>query len=274
MKRYVLLAVFLPVLLTAGCGRGNKAEQMYEKINVFDNVTVEISGIAPCAKAEVKLLEEVPWYDEKDFSLSKSEEIKNGDIITVSCNITDETFNENGYERVLAEKTYIVPEFDMYINDMQQLSKETLSDIVNEEFQLLKADTESSQDRMLYRITGNANYLFQYNKEWLEQAEVCKIALCTPTDYQDDSKDKNIVYVFLKVIAANSDYKEEGYAAFEYKNVVLTGGGTLYTNYGTEKKEYITMSDYEELYKMLVEPKMGEYYVGTSDGASFDKFEN
>lgn len=265
MKIRSFLAVsLLAVILMGGCGRNR--EPVYEKINVFDNVTVEISGIAPYARAEVKLLEDVSWYDLEDFSLSKSEEIKNGDIITVSCNVPIEEARAAGYELILENKTYIVPPIDMYINDLNQLCGDILTEIVEEEMQAIREDTENLEERMLYRLTGNSNYLFQYNKEWIESAEVYKVILCTPMDYQNPECEKNIIYVVLKAVAANSDYKEDGYFVFEYRNAIITGDGMMYVNHENAKEAYYASSEYEELYQLLVESKAGQYYVGMMDG--------
>lgn len=264
--RIILAASLLMVMLFVGCDKSKASQPVYEKINVFDNVTVEISGIAPYAKAEVKLLEEVSWYDETDFSLSKSRSIKNGDLITVSCDVPAERLKEAGYELVLEHKIYAVPNFDMYVNDLMQLSGGALSEIIEEEMQIISVDTENSEGRMLYRLTGNSNYLFQYNKEWIEDAGVYKVILCTPMDYQNTDLSKNIIYIVLKAVAANSDYKEEGYFVFEYKDAIISADGTMYVNHGNAERNYYASSDYDELYQMLVELKTGEYYVGTMDG--------
>jgi hypothetical protein len=126
-------------------------------------------------------------------------------------------------------------------------------------------DTENTEDRMLYRLTGNTNYLFQYNKEWVDDISAMQVILCTPMSYENSGVKKNIIYVVLQAVVANSDYSEEGYFFFEYENGILSGDGTLYINHANPQQRYSCSSEYEELYNLLICPLQEDYYIGTME---------
>lgn len=266
-KIYTVISIILFSIFITACK--TEKETTYQVIDVFQYVNVTVSGIAPYVKAQLEVSELPEWMKDVEYYIDKTEGIKNDDVITVTCSLTDEKANEAGYRMAARQKIYYVKDVDQYINSTDQLENELMGDIINEEAEVICKDTENTEDRMLYRLTGKANYLFQYNKEWVEGAEVKDIFLLTPMNYNDETLEKNIIYVVLKAVVSNSDYSEEGYFFFRYDNGIITKDNTLYLNHQAQETRYYCESDYDELYNMLIAPLTQNYYIGNADTGNF-----
>lgn len=261
-------------LVMVGCTKSNdnaesvntqieqKNNQEKKQIDIFSYVEVNISGIAPYATAEIILNSEFDWLKESMFSMDKKENIINGDIIKIECNISDEVLNDNGYECGSKSKEYYVEGLDEYVSRIENLTVSDFDNIVADDIEIIENKTKQLDTRMMYELTGKTNYLFQYNNENLESAKLYNIILATQAQL-DDKEDINRLYLVYEVVVDNVDYKEEGYFFFDYKNIVSDSEGTIHVKDNTTNKPYYCASEYEELYNLLVTPLEDKYYIGT-----------
>lgn len=247
------------------CSCGKNAGKKYEALDVFEYVSVNVTGIAPYASAQLEVSSELPWINEESFTIDKTDNIKNDDVITVICTISDDTAHAEGYNIVNKEKLYYVKNADQYVNDVEQLSGDILQDIVDEDAEFICDSTEKTDTRMLYELTGKSNYLFQYNKEWVDDLAVKDIILLTPMNYDNDGIKKNIVYIIFDAVVSNSDYSEKGYYFFRYDDAIISGSGELYLNHSDPESRYLCSSEYDEIYNLLIEPLKNDYYIGSVD---------
>lgn len=264
----VILICMLAGMTVTGCKKAEDVSEknlQYDTMDVFNYVTVDISGIAPYATAVLHITDGPEWLDEQAFELSKNENIKNGDVIEAQCLVSEETANQWGYHIVNLHKIYYVQKLDQYINDVAQISGTALQDIVDENIRLICEDTEDLKDRMIYKMTGKSNYLFQYNKEWVEDVSIKEVILCSPMDYTAQGLEKNVIFVVYDVVLSNADYQEAGSFFFRYDNGIISGDGQLFLKYTGQEQQYYCDSNYEELYHRLIGSLEGQYYVGRAD---------
>lgn len=264
LKKNICTGLILLMIL-AVCACGNNSGKKYDALDVFEFVTVNVTGIAPYASAQLEVSTELSWINEDSFTIDKTDNIKNDDVITVVCTISDDIAHEEGYNIINKQKLYYVKNVDRYVNNVEQLSGDILQGIIDEDSEFICDSTEKTDTRMLYELTGKSNYLFQYNKEWVDDLTIKDIILLTPMNYDNDGIKKNIVYIIFEAVVSNNDYSEKGYYFFRYDDAIISGNGELYINHSDPESRYMCASEYEEIYNMLIEPLKGDYYVGGVD---------
>lgn len=232
-----------------------------ELLDVFEDVKVEVTGTAPIATAQVVNESDNEFIKNLEFVLDKTENIERGDILNVTCSVDDEAAYALGYVVLEKEKSYCADYIDSYMFDEALMDRDVLSEVVNEAQDTVISSTEDTHSRMLYKITENTNYLFQYNKEWVENIEVKEIKLLKMQDLASYSADLpvNKLYIILYAYVTNADYGSDGYFCFEYDNVVLKADNTLQINHENPELRFLCNDDYDELMEQVYSLNQIEY---------------
>lgn len=234
-----------------------------ELIDLFADISVNVQGIAPFATASIENKSTNPYIQGLVYTLDKTTGFNAGDVLNVTCNATKDSAGEYGYVFLEAIKGYSTAGIDAYIKYASEIDMNTLAEVVAEAENTVKSEAEDSQSRMLYKVTGSSNYLFQYNKEWIDSVEVTEIKLLTLADdnnYTTLGMPVNKLYVIFKAYVTNADHGNDGYFCFEYDNLVKKGDSTLEIKHDNPQLRYLCDDDYNQLMEK-VEKNNNDYYV-------------
>jgi len=93
----------------------------------FEGVELSYSGISPRGNAQIQYVGE--YLCAEDFSISESENIKNGDILTVKLELKDEWYYLSNFGAIPAEytKQFVVSGMDEYICSVDSVPEESLT---------------------------------------------------------------------------------------------------------------------------------------------------
>lgn len=240
-------------------------------IDVFADVDVEVYGISPQAEALVTNNSDNEYVQTLKFRFDNNADtisgVKSGDTLNVICNIDKEEATKNGYIVLENERTFTVGVLDAYVDKAEDIDvEETFNNsIVKEDVEVIHTQTEDMQFRMLYKASGNTNYLFQYNKEWVENVEFYDAKLLVKKEASMEEP-YNYIYVIYKAYVTNADYGEEVYFFFEYSNAVTAADGTFMLAHNDEELRYSCDTDYEELYQLKIASKSEKYDISDVSG--------
>lgn len=221
-----------------------------ELLDLFQDVVVTVKGTAPLAEASIENKSTNEYIKGLTFTLDKTTGFKAGETLTVSCNADAETAKEYGYVFLNTTHSYKTDGMDAYVEEPEELKAEELSEVVLEAENTVISETEGSQMRMLYKVTGSSNYLFQYNKEWIDSIELYEMKLLTISDItqvQQSGASYNKLYVIFKAYVTNADHGSDGYFCFEYNNLIKKADGTLVIRHDNQNMRYLCDDDYNEL---------------------------
>lgn len=221
-----------------------------ELLDLFADITVQVKGTAPFATASIENKSSNEFIKSLTFTLDKTTGFEAGEYLTVSCNVSQETVKEQGYVILQTTKAYDTTGIASYVRNGEEISAGDLKPVIEEAENTVISDTEGSQRRMLYRVTGSTNFLFQYNKEWIDSIELYDMQLLTCNDVSqitDETVPYNMLLVVFKAYVTNADHGSDGYFCFAYSNLVKNGDGSLSVNHDNQNMRYMCDDNYEEL---------------------------
>lgn len=232
-----------------------------ELLDVFEGVNVKVTGIAPFAKAEIVNESTNDYVRSLEYTLDKTDNITKNDVINVKCIMNDDDAHALGYVVLNKEKSFNADKIDSYFFDNSQVDNDTLSLVIDEAKGVVETSTEDSQTRMLYKITGSSNFLFQYNKEWIDSIEVKEVLLLKQQDISvyDNTVPVNKLLIVFKAYVTNADHGNDGYFCFEYDNVMQKADGTLQINHDNPEKRFMCSDDYDKLMEQIFSRNKIEY---------------
>lgn len=233
-----------------------------EVLDLFADVFVNVKGTAPLAEASVENKSTNEYIQGLTFTLDKTTGFRAGEALTVSCNADVDAAKELGYVIMNTSHSYMTDGMDAYVENQEDLDMEELSQVVLEAENTVNSETEGSQMRMLYKVTGSSNYLFQYNKEWIDSIELYEIKLLTARDMtqvQQSGAPYNKLYVIFKAYVTNADHGSDGYFCFEYNNLIKKADGSLLMKHDNQNLRYLCDDNYEELMETVRESCIAEY---------------
>lgn len=186
-----------------------------EVFNPIDYVTVSFEGVSPFATAK---LDVSPCDCSMAFSLDYSDNLTNGDVVTVTLNdsylTSVETYCEqNNYILGETSATYTAEDLDEYLVSVDQLT-----------------------DDMISMMSEQAiNVFYAYTSGWEEEAELVSIeydgVYFLNSRYPDNlwnKNDMNHCYIILCVTASNpTDGEFVYYFYVEYSGLIMKNDGTL-----------------------------------------------
>lgn len=102
------------------------------QINPFNDLAVSFSGISPNGYLEYYYVGDNSYIGTYSFYVDKRDSLKNGDIITISIDFSDEDTLYNGYVLSQKEKQYVVEGLEEYIDSYSDLPSDFLEELKKE----------------------------------------------------------------------------------------------------------------------------------------------
>ena len=229
-------------------------------VDIFSKVELVIAGISPKAYANVVNRWEEEYLKNVSFTIDKPADIRIGDVITVTCNITDSELITAGISIVSRTKQYKVDKINAYVQDSTQIQKELLQAVVAEAQETIDSETENLVFRMLYKASGDSAYLFQYNTEWVNTCELTNAVFLYKKEYAESTV-QNYIYLFFKANISNGTSTENVYFSFEYPDSIMTTDGNFSMNHSDLTNRYICGMDLNDVYGRVVLSKESGYTI-------------
>lgn len=243
------------------------------KVDPFDGLTVSFDGKSPSVRVNFDYDGKEDFINSYDFRADTDDEVRLGDKITVTCDISDYTLKEEGVQLTSTTKEYTVENVDAYF--------ETLADVESEALEDLKKETEDV-------ITS----YFAEQKDHIKQD-----GLTYEGCYLLTSKDGDAWYGYNKayvIYSANVSSKEKGsdkkfettkvYFPVKFKEVIKAQDGKItwerYSYDGIQGETELEFgwrnvkgyTDGKDMYEELISPDKAEYNYEIS--ASLQSFGN
>ena len=182
--------------------------------DVFDGLTVEFSGVSPDGEAEIT---SVPTLDfDVYYSLDASENLSNGDIVTVTAEYDNDEAIEAGYVVETTSRTYEVEGLLSYLTDANDITKKNLKPAKEyiKKYELAKTANYAEDDIDIFEFDYKGYYFL------------------TPTS--ENASYKNILCLVYKF---HCKYNENAglmrgkeydiYKTFVYRDIMILNNGSL-----------------------------------------------
>lgn len=222
------------------------------EIDVFKDLEVLVTGTAPYAFVTYTNKSDDPYIRNLEYVIEgRNSGLKNGDVITIRCMLDADTAELYYYYTDVTTMNYTVEGLDSYIYDSAELDSTVLSDIADECAEVIYDDTADTTTRMLYRLSGSSNYLYQDNNEWVDSLKLNQVIFLSRSCEGTSPYENIILYVFEATIA-NNHYTENGYYIFEYTNAIRNGEGEFLIGRNDPQLRYICGQNFDELYDELI----------------------
>ena len=242
-----------------------------QEIDVFKDLEVEVTGIAPYAFVTYTNNSTDPYIKNLEYVIEgKTAGLENGDVITIRCMIDEKTAELYYYYTDVTTMNYTVEGLDTYIYDSSQLDKEVLSDIAAQCADTIRSETDDTTTRMLYRLTGSSNYLYQDNNEWVDNIKLNQVVFLSRSAQGASPYENVILYVFEAAIA-NNNYTEYGFFIFEYTNAIRSGDGEFMIGRNNPELRYVCGLDFDELYNDIVKDMEYQYSSQLLEGITLEE---
>lgn len=224
-------------------------------LDLFADIVVNVQGTAPLAVASVENKSSNEYIKGLTYTLDKTTGFRAGEELVVSCNADKETAKEQGYVFLNTTHVYKTDGVDAYVEAEEEIDFTVLSEVIQEAKNTVIRETEGSQRRMLYKVTGSSNFLFQYNKEWIDSIELLEVKLFTCSDIgqYDKTMPYNKLLVVFKAYVTNADHGSDGYFCFEYDNLMNKGDGSFLLRHDNQELRYLCDNQYDELMERVMQ---------------------
>lgn len=243
-----------------------------ELLDLFADISVRVTGTAPLATAFVENNSANGFIRNLAFTLDKETGFMPGDTLTVSCDVSQDMAREQGYVVLNTTKEYDTSGIPAYVGNGEELRPQDLKPVIEEAQNTVISETEGSQRRMLYRVTGNTNFLFQYNKEWVDSIALHDMQLFTCIDtaqITDETVPYNTLLIVFKAYVTNADHGSDGYFCFAYNNLVKNADGSILIKHDNPQMRYMCDDNLEELMAKVSETILPIY---AQNGVNIAKF--
>ena len=230
------------------------------EIDLFSQVEVTFAGISPKAFVIVTNKWEEEYLSTLSFTVDRSENIAKGDTVTIQCEADKAELGRHGY---LADETEIPVTADglsVYAENKDQLEESVMSVIQKEVFDTIVSQTEDNTFRMLYRASGNDEFLRNDNVESAADLELMDIYFLKRRNGADAVKD-NYVYYVCSANISNSETWETVYFVFEYSDGYVTSDGKYDIIHDNNDKRYDCSLNYESLIEEKIMNKEETYDI-------------
>lgn len=195
-----------------------------EKFDPFNGLEVKYSGLAPYGTAEIDY--DGDDLDVSDFDCDNTENLKNGDKVTVYLSNTDMEYYADSIGKVpdKISKEYTVSGLDEYVTSYDSLTKDFLDDVKKEaEDEIYSYGARSFGQNMSMNNLEYAGYIFSTVKDTAEPDSF--------TYYDTYSEYYNSLYVIYKGDVSNlfgSSGTTKVYYPVQFANILKSGDSLSY----------------------------------------------
>lgn len=228
-------------------------------ISLFDNVDVMFAGISPEATVNISNNWEDEYLSGLTFTADKTTEIKFGDSVNVTCDVTYEDIARHGYLAEKLEQSYDADKLPSFATNVSQIDSKVIEQVKKEVLETIVSETSVNTFHMLYKATKDVSFLYHVNNETCTDSKVTGVYFLSGNGQQTDAN--NYIYVFASAVISDSEDSRTVYFAFSYSNTYLNVDGTFDMNHDNENKRYICSDDYEALYEECVGSRSNSYSI-------------
>lgn len=228
-------------------------------ISLFDNVDVMFAGISPEATVNISNNWENEYLSGLTFTADKTEGIKFGDTVNVTCNATYEDIARHGYLVEKLEQSYDADKLPSFATNVSQVDSKVIEQVKKEVLETIASETSVNTFHMLYKATKDVSFLYHVNNETCMDSKVTGVYFLSGNGQQTDAN--NYIYVFASAVISDSEDSRTVYFAFSYSNTYLNVDGTFDMNHDNENKRYICSDNYEALYEECVGSRSSSYSI-------------
>lgn len=228
-------------------------------ISLFDNVDVMFAGISPEATVNISNNWEDEYLSGLTFTADKTEGIKFGDTVNITCNATYEDIARHGYLAEKLEQSYDADKLPSFATNVSQVDSKVIEQVKKEVLETIASETSVNTFHMLYKATKDVSFLYHINNETCMDSKVTGVYFLSGNGQQTDAN--NYIYVFASAVISDSEDSRTVYFAFSYSNTYLNVDGTFDMNHDNENKRYICSDDYEALYEECVGSRSSSYSI-------------
>lgn len=228
-------------------------------ISLFDNVDVMFAGISPEATVNISNNWENEYLSGLTFTADKTEGIKFGDTVNVTCNATYEDIARHGYLAEKLEQSYDADKLPSFATNVSQVDSKVIEQVKKEVLETIASETSVNTFHMLYKATKDVSFLYHVNNETCMDSKVTGVYFLSGNGQQTDAN--NYIYVFASAVISDSEDSRTVYFAFSYSNTYLNVDGTFDMNHDNENKRYICSDNYEALYEECVGSRSSSYSI-------------
>lgn len=231
-----------------------------QQIDLFENISVTFTGVSPDAAIDIKNNWEDDFLKNLEIVPDKTDSISKNDEITISCKTSEDDFKRHGY--IVSELSVKVKadKLSVYTNEATDIPADTLSETDKVCSQTIIDQTKDQTFRMLYRATGNKEYLHKKNDETAENIQLVNKYFLKRKEKQDKITD-NYIYLVYKATVKSSDAESEVYFIFEFSDSYVNADNRFAMEISDTDKRYTCSDNFELLYQNLINSKTEQYNV-------------
>lgn len=241
----------------SGIGRGTE-------IDLFEQVEVVFAGISPEAYIVIRNQWTDPYLGGLVFRADRQSSIAVKDTVTVTCSADETELLRHGYVVKTVSASYTADRLSSYVSGSAQIDRALLGQISKEASQTIETQTADQTFRMLYRATGNPDYLRAVNEEKAEDVKLLGSYFLSRKNPTEGTAD-NYIYLIFSAVLSNPDASEVVYFAFEYAQGYMTVDGQFDIAHDHQETRYTCKTDEEALYAAVIGEKESLYRVEQMD---------
>lgn len=234
-----------------------------KKIDPFKDLSVSFSGIAPNGKVSYDYNNDNSYIYLYSFSVNNRNDLRNGDVVTISIDLSDADTLRNGYILTEKEKQYVVEGLEEYIDEYSDLTS-TFVDAIKSE----------TNDTILAYIASS------YNKESsvsdLTYAGYILNSSKTGSNFLMNTNDLYIIYSGMVSHSEGKFTTSKVYFPVKFSNIVKNGNDISYVS----KSGVVGSSNFDNswsyytkgyinpliCYMELAQANLDSYIVESGDG--------
>lgn len=180
-----------------------------KEVDLFENIEVEFSGIAPYASAQIINPNTDYYPGVKRYLLDKEANLNVEETVILSVEYDEEKLHMAGYTATEDKKEFVVPKLDSYVMNISEISQDMFDKMTRQLEDALHAQVARSWEE----------------KDSLKSIKYVGSYLLKPKENQM-VYDNNILYNIYKVNVENSEGKFEYYTYCRFKNIMVLADGT------------------------------------------------
>jgi hypothetical protein len=218
------------------------------QIDLFENIEVIFAGISPDAYVVIKNEWDDRFLSQLSFIADKQKNITANDEITIRCETDAAELGKNGYTADTFEKTYTADRLSSYVERLSQIDSKVVETLKKQCITSIQTETADTTFRMIYRATGDRQYLYLPNDESAENVTFLEAKFLDRNDSASSELAKNkIALIFSAEIVCGSKV-ENVYFGYIFENGYVTADGTFNVlNGDADADKYFCNVNYDEM---------------------------
>ncbi len=215
-----------------------------KSMNLFENVSIKINGISPYATMEIVNNNTDEYLKSLEYKTDKAENLKNGDRVTLSCEVTDDELAEHGLTTTALTAMYDVSGLSEYVQSGKAIPRKLMEDKVKRHGEIIDKETKDDTFRMLYKATSDAKYLTVPNNETAADIKQEGIYFLKkkPENKEGNNSENKVAFLHSAKISVGDD-SETIYFLFTYDDLFVNADGEYKFISGDEDADYIAGRD-------------------------------